>query len=121
MCLDFSEACIEKAVAGANILVFVIPHQFIGGLCEKIIKNVAPDCIGVSLIKGLDFDDKGLVLISDIISGRLGEISISRHGYHIRSADVIPACLGDYRERIPNERHSLQGIQGLAHLLSPEF
>ena len=74
----FSEACIEKAVAGANILVFVIPHQFIGGLCEKICKNVAPDCIGVSLIKGLDFDDKGLVLISDIISDRLGEMSMSK-------------------------------------------
>jgi hypothetical protein len=75
---SLSEACIEKAVAGANILVFVIPHQFIGGLCEKICKNVAPDCIGVSLIKGLDFDDKGLVLISDIISDRLGEMSMSK-------------------------------------------
>jgi len=43
----FSDACIEKAVAGTNILVFVIPHQFIGGLCEKICKKVAPDCIGI--------------------------------------------------------------------------
>lgn len=70
-----AEACVEKAVKGASILVFVTPHQFIGGLCEKICQNVAPDCIGVSLIKGLDFDDNGLVLISDLISSRLGACS----------------------------------------------
>ena len=72
-----AESCIEKAVTGANILVFVIPHQFIGGLCEKIVGNVASDCIGVSLIKGLDFDENGLRPISDVISEKLGGMDIS--------------------------------------------
>jgi glycerol-3-phosphate dehydrogenase (NAD+) len=69
---DIAEAC-----AGASILIFVIPHQFLGGLCEKIRSVVAPYCIGVSLIKGVHFDDTGMVLISELISKEMGGMDIS--------------------------------------------
>ncbi len=42
--------------------------QFIGGLCDKIRGNTAEDCVGVSLIKGLHFENNSLILISDMIS-----------------------------------------------------
>ena len=40
---------IAEATRGANVLVFVLPHQFLGALCTQIQSNVADDCIGVSL------------------------------------------------------------------------
>lgn len=52
---------IGDATRDANVLVFVLPHQFLGALCDKIRGEVAADCIGVSLIKGVHFDDSGSV------------------------------------------------------------
>lgn len=69
---DISEAC-----RGADVLIFVLPHQFITGLCEKIKPVVSSDCIGVSLIKGVHFDDSGVVLISDMISRDMGGMDLS--------------------------------------------
>ncbi len=54
-------------------MIFVLPHQFLGGLCEKIAGNHAADCIAISLIKAVHFDETGMVLISDMIKlGLLG-------------------------------------------------
>jgi glycerol-3-phosphate dehydrogenase (NAD+) len=50
---------VVSATKGANILIFVLPHQFLGGLCAKIRGNTARDCIAVSLIKGVHFDETG--------------------------------------------------------------
>ncbi|MCI4381385.1 hypothetical protein PGIGA_G00250980 [Pangasianodon gigas] len=63
---------ITEAVAGADILVFVVPHQFIGKLCDQMKPHVKPGAIGISLIKGIDEGPSGLTLISDIIRGKLG-------------------------------------------------
>ncbi|KAJ1160468.1 hypothetical protein NDU88_000970 [Pleurodeles waltl] len=66
-----------EAAAGADILVFVVPHQFIGKLCDQLKSHVKKDCIGVSLIKGVDEGPEGLKLISNIIRERLGiEMSV---------------------------------------------
>jgi len=51
----------------ADLLVFVVPHQFIRRLCGIMKGNLKPGCIGISLIKGMDQSDQGLRLISDII------------------------------------------------------
>lgn len=48
---DISEAC-----EGATLVIFVLPHQFLPGLIEKIKHVIHPSSRGVSLIKGLDFD-----------------------------------------------------------------
>ena len=61
----------------ANVLIFVLPHQFLGGLCEKISGNHAADCIAVSLIKAVHFDETGIVLISDMIKSGLKGMDVS--------------------------------------------
>ena len=68
---------IAEATRGANVLVFVLPHQFLGALCTQIQSNVADDCIGVSLIKGVHFDEEGIVLISDLIKKDMGGMDVS--------------------------------------------
>ncbi|XP_069509779.1 glycerol-3-phosphate dehydrogenase [NAD(+)], cytoplasmic [Ambystoma mexicanum] len=70
-------ADLQEAAAGADILVFVVPHQFIGKLCDQLKTQVKKDCIGVSLIKGVDEGPEGLKLISGIIHEQLGiEMSV---------------------------------------------
>ncbi|XP_067934533.1 glycerol-3-phosphate dehydrogenase [NAD(+)], cytoplasmic-like isoform X2 [Watersipora subatra] len=60
---------LATAADGADILVFVVPHQFIRGLCKQLEGKVKNSAIAVSLIKGLDVKDGGgLLLISDIIT-----------------------------------------------------
>ncbi|MED6269647.1 Glycerol-3-phosphate dehydrogenase [Characodon lateralis] len=67
---------ITEAVKGAKILIFVIPHQFIGKLCNEMKPHVTEGAIGISLIKGIDEGPNGLKLISDIIREKL-EIEVS--------------------------------------------
>ncbi|KAF7693176.1 glycerol-3-phosphate dehydrogenase 1b [Silurus meridionalis] len=61
-----------EAVKGADILIFVIPHQFIKRTCETIKGHIKPDAVGMSLIKGVDEGPDGLKLISDVINEKLG-------------------------------------------------
>ncbi|XP_068102344.1 glycerol-3-phosphate dehydrogenase [NAD(+)], cytoplasmic-like isoform X2 [Hyperolius riggenbachi] len=66
-----------SAVSGADILVFVVPHQFIGRICDQLAGHLKSGAIGISLIKGVDQGPSGLKLISDIIRGKLGiELSV---------------------------------------------
>ncbi|KAI1885036.1 hypothetical protein AGOR_G00216040 [Albula goreensis] len=62
---------IVEAMKGADIFIFVIPHQFIGKLCDQMKPHVKPGAIGISLIKGIDEGPDGLKLISDIIREKL--------------------------------------------------
>uniref|UniRef100_A0A3Q3X9W7 Glycerol-3-phosphate dehydrogenase [NAD(+)] n=1 Tax=Mola mola TaxID=94237 RepID=A0A3Q3X9W7_MOLML len=64
-------ADITEAVKGATVLVFVIPHQFISGLCDRMRAHVTEGAISISLIKGIDEGPDGLRLISDIIREKL--------------------------------------------------
>ncbi|KAM4698655.1 glycerol-3-phosphate dehydrogenase 1-like protein [Rhinophrynus dorsalis] len=68
---------VVEAVAGADILVFVIPHQFICRICDQLAGHVKPGAFGISLIKGVDEGPDGLKLISDIIREKLSiEVSV---------------------------------------------
>uniref|UniRef100_A0A6F9DET1 Glycerol-3-phosphate dehydrogenase [NAD(+)] n=1 Tax=Phallusia mammillata TaxID=59560 RepID=A0A6F9DET1_9ASCI len=60
-----------EAGKNADIMIFVVPHQFIRGFCEKLKDHVKPDAIGISLIKGMDHTKEGLQLISDVIKNIL--------------------------------------------------
>lgn len=40
-----------EASKDADILVFVIPHQFIGKVCDTMSGKIKKDAIGISLIK----------------------------------------------------------------------
>ncbi|XP_063071162.1 glycerol-3-phosphate dehydrogenase [NAD(+)], cytoplasmic-like [Engraulis encrasicolus] len=61
-----------ESVKGTDILIFVIPHQFINRVCETIKGHLKPDAVGMSLIKGVDEGPEGLKLISDVIREKLG-------------------------------------------------
>ncbi|NXD06103.1 GPD1L protein, partial [Nothocercus nigrocapillus] len=68
---------VAEAASGADVLVFVLPHQFIGQICEQIAGQIKPGAFGISLIKGIDEGPEGLRLISDIIREKLNiEISV---------------------------------------------
>lgn len=63
---------LQDAVQGCSVLVFVLPHQFLHRTCKTIQSQLAPDTIAISLIKGIDFDADGVVLMSDVIQEMLG-------------------------------------------------
>ncbi|MGH0149487.1 UNVERIFIED_CONTAM: hypothetical protein FKN15_045145 [Acipenser sinensis] len=67
---------VAEASTGADILVFVVPHQFISKLCDQIKPKIKPETFGISLIKGVDEGHDGLKLISNIIQEKL-EIEVS--------------------------------------------
>ncbi|CAB4038777.1 glycerol-3-phosphate dehydrogenase [NAD(+)], cytoplasmic-like isoform X2, partial [Paramuricea clavata] len=65
-----------EAAKNADILVFVLPHNFIRGVCRSLKGNIKSDAIGISLIKGLDSASEGISLISKVIED---ELSIPCH------------------------------------------
>eukprot|EP00923_Selenidium_pygospionis_P007717 GHVN01013167.1.p1 GENE.GHVN01013167.1~~GHVN01013167.1.p1 ORF type:complete len:391 (-),score=70.62 GHVN01013167.1:55-1227(-) len=64
---------VVEAARGADLLVFVLPHQFIEAVCAKLIAaNVLkPTSEAISLIKGLIVQDGSPQLISDYIQTHL--------------------------------------------------
>ncbi|ELK08369.1 Glycerol-3-phosphate dehydrogenase [NAD+], cytoplasmic [Pteropus alecto] len=63
---------VVQAAADADILIFVVPHQFIGKICDQLKGHLKANTIGISLIKGVDKGPNGLKLISEVIGERLG-------------------------------------------------
>lgn len=61
-----------EASQGASVLVFVLPHQFVRGVCEKMKDAIAPNAKAISLIKGLEIKPEGVTLFSEEISRKLG-------------------------------------------------
>ncbi|KAI8994413.1 NAD-dependent glycerol-3-phosphate dehydrogenase N-terminus-domain-containing protein [Gaertneriomyces semiglobifer] len=65
-----------ESVEGATLLVFVVPHQFVKGVCDQLKGKLHPKARAISLIKGVDVSKGGLHLISDLIRENL-EIDVS--------------------------------------------
>ena len=63
---------IADAVKDATILVFNLPHQFIGRICDMLQGKVLPYARGISCIKGVAVSDTGCDLFSDSIGQKLG-------------------------------------------------
>ncbi|OMO59372.1 hypothetical protein CCACVL1_24883 [Corchorus capsularis] len=63
---------IENAVKDANMLVFVTPHQFMEGICRRLVGKVRGDAEAISLIKGMEVKMEGPCMISNLISEQLG-------------------------------------------------
>ncbi|KAF7653215.1 hypothetical protein LDENG_00086140, partial [Lucifuga dentata] len=63
---------LAESVKGADILIFVVPHQFIVRVCDTIKDHIKKDAVGISLIKGVDAGPEGLKLITEVIKGKLG-------------------------------------------------
>lgn len=60
-------ADLEVATREADVLIFVVPYQFIHSVCQQMKGKIKPTAIGVSLIKGLDVEQGHLDLISNVI------------------------------------------------------
>lgn len=76
---------ITEAVKDATILIFNMPHQFIGKICEQLKGKILPYARGVSCIKGVDVSDMRCELISDSIASKLGIYCGALSGANIAS------------------------------------
>ncbi|XP_039016802.1 glycerol-3-phosphate dehydrogenase [NAD(+)]-like [Hibiscus syriacus] len=63
---------LENAVKDANLLVFVNPHQFMEGICKRLVGKVREDGEAISLIKGMEVKMEGPCMISTLITEQLG-------------------------------------------------
>ncbi|KAK9474705.1 NAD-dependent glycerol-3-phosphate dehydrogenase N-terminus-domain-containing protein [Dipodascopsis tothii] len=63
---------IKEAAAGADLLVFNVPHQFLKGICAQLKDTVTPNMRAVSCIKGVELSADGISLISEYIYNELG-------------------------------------------------
>ncbi|RCN40412.1 glycerol-3-phosphate dehydrogenase [NAD(P)+ ] [Ancylostoma caninum] len=94
---DLIESCEE-----ANILIFVIPHQFVRNVCHQLRGKVASDTQAVSLIKGLSAPNAeksgGVKLVSDDIREILGiEVSVlmgANLAHEVANDDFCEATIG---------------------------
>ncbi|KYK59048.1 Glycerol-3-phosphate dehydrogenase [Drechmeria coniospora] len=59
------------AVRDASILIFNLPHQFIGKACDQMRGNILPYARGISCIKGVNVSDDGVSLFSEWIGDGL--------------------------------------------------
>jgi glycerol-3-phosphate dehydrogenase (NAD+) len=60
-----------ESVKDATVLVFVLPHQFLRRTCQQIKPVLAPNAKAISLIKGVDLNENGPILLSSIIHDSL--------------------------------------------------
>lgn len=58
-------------VRDANMLVFVTPHQFMDGICKRLVGKLKEDVVAISLIKGMEVKMEGPHMISTLISEQL--------------------------------------------------
>ncbi|KAG0000053.1 glycerol-3-phosphate dehydrogenase [Entomortierella chlamydospora] len=77
-CPDLIRTC-----ADATMLVFVVPHQFVVSVCKQLKGNIPDNCKAISLIKGIDVNDHGFRLITDMIQDSLGIRSCVLSGANI--------------------------------------
>ncbi|KAL3954060.1 hypothetical protein ACCO45_012016 [Purpureocillium lilacinum] len=59
------------AVRDSTILVFNLPHQFIGKVCDQIRGQILPFARGIGCIKGVNVSDDGVSLFSEWIGDGL--------------------------------------------------
>jgi glycerol-3-phosphate dehydrogenase (NAD+) len=73
------------AAAGASILIFNLPHQFIGKACDALKGHIVPFARGISCIKGVEVSDDGAHLFSEWIGESLGIYCGALSGANIAS------------------------------------
>ena len=49
--LQVAIADVTEAAAGSDILIFVVPHQFVRGICKQLKGKLKPNTVALSLIK----------------------------------------------------------------------
>ncbi|KAF9584624.1 Glycerol-3-phosphate dehydrogenase [Lunasporangiospora selenospora] len=77
-CPELVETCKD-----ATMLVFVVPHQFVSSVCKQLKGKIPPNCKAISLIKGIEVQEDGFRLITDMIQDALGIRSCMLSGANI--------------------------------------
>ncbi|KAK3951409.1 NAD-dependent glycerol-3-phosphate dehydrogenase N-terminus-domain-containing protein [Pseudoneurospora amorphoporcata] len=73
------------AVKDSSILIFNLPHEFIGNICRQIKDHIAPYARGISCIKGVSVTDDKIELICNYISENLNIYCGALSGANIAS------------------------------------
>merc|ERR1719454_1176611 len=68
---DLASACKD-----ATLLVFVLPHQFLGRICPQMTTQTK-HARALSLIKGIEFEEGGPILISNMIKEAMNGMDVS--------------------------------------------
>lgn len=76
---------LQDAVKDSTILVFNLPHQFIGGICKQLKGHIVPYARAISCIKGVNVTEEGVSLFSEVIGGELGIYCGALSGANIAS------------------------------------
>lgn len=76
---------LQDAVQNSTILVFNLPHQFIGNVCKQLKGHILPFARGISCIKGVNVADDGISLFSEWIGDGLGIYCGALSGANIAS------------------------------------
>lgn len=96
---------VVESARDADILVFVVPHQFVKRICLELKETVKPNVITVSLIKGLDHAGTGLNLVSNIIKDNLGVSDVSVLMGANLAKEVAKELFGEATIGCRNEEH----------------
>jgi glycerol-3-phosphate dehydrogenase (NAD+) len=63
---------VEDSVRNASILIFNLPHQFIGSISKQLTGHILPFARGISCIKGVNVSQDTISLFSESIGANLG-------------------------------------------------
>lgn len=76
---------LEDAISNASILIFNLPHQFIGRISKQMRGRILPYARGISCIKGVNVSEEGISLFSESIGDGLGIYCGALSGANIAS------------------------------------
>jgi len=63
---------LKEATDGADVLIFIVPHQFLSSVCSNI-GNLNPEAFGVTCIKGMFVKNGNVQTCSEFIRSALGD------------------------------------------------
>ncbi|KAK3990374.1 NAD-dependent glycerol-3-phosphate dehydrogenase N-terminus-domain-containing protein [Cladorrhinum sp. PSN332] len=98
-------------VKNATIIVFNLPHEFIGNICKQIKGHILPYARGISCIKGVTVTDDKIELISEYIGEHLsiycGALSGANIASEIANEDWCETTIA--YNTPPCDRHAVNG------------
>lgn len=63
---------VKEVASTSDIIVIVIPHQFVESVCKQMQGHVNPSALALSCIKGVAVSKHGVELFADVIEEKLG-------------------------------------------------
>lgn len=63
---------ITEVAKASDILIIVIPHQFVDSVCNQLDGHILPSAYALSCIKGVSVSKNGISLFANVLQERLG-------------------------------------------------